>query len=232
MHWPFLSQEEFELACSSLNQRYIQAKQKSNSLTFKLTHRYIAASGSSYIQIIRLLQPALDVTGLSNALAKLEFFEYGSFECDNNVDYLSEEYDKEALRILDFPPEYSHLPCQPYVIYEIHLHPTYRTPTLWFSLHDLQPGDNSIDIETVYRYLLPHNCYSKFQSFRIPGILSAAPHPVTDLPALFVHPCQTKEAMEKFDCPLEDYLMVWIGIVGGSVGLWLPAEMAQAPEVV
>lgn len=94
MHWPFLSQEEFELACSSLNQRYIQAKQKSNSLTFKLTHRYIAASGSSYIQIIRLLQPALDVTGLSNALAKLEFFEYGSFECDNNVDYLSEEYDK------------------------------------------------------------------------------------------------------------------------------------------
>ena len=32
--------------------------------------------------------------------------------------------------------------------------------------------------------------------------------------------------MEKFDCSKENYLMVWLGLVGGCVGLWVPAEMA------
>jgi ubiquitin-like-conjugating enzyme ATG10 len=33
--------------------------------------------------------------------------------------------------------------------------------------------------------------------------------------------------MESFDCSIRDFLMVWIGIVGGCVGLWVPLEMAQ-----
>lgn len=33
--------------------------------------------------------------------------------------------------------------------------------------------------------------------------------------------------MEDFDCPMTDYLIVWIGLVGGCVGLWIPPEMAQ-----
>lgn len=32
--------------------------------------------------------------------------------------------------------------------------------------------------------------------------------------------------MAGFDCSKEDYLMVWLGLVGGSVGLWVPREMA------
>jgi ubiquitin-like-conjugating enzyme ATG10 len=32
--------------------------------------------------------------------------------------------------------------------------------------------------------------------------------------------------MEKFSCDEENYLMVWLGLVGGCVGLWVPAEMA------
>ncbi len=51
-------------------------------------------------------------------------------------------------------------------------------------------------------------------------------HPVTDVPAFFIHPCTTKEAMEQFKCSLKDYLGVWLGLVGGSVGLWLPRAMA------
>ncbi|RQM06992.1 hypothetical protein DH86_00000123, partial [Scytalidium sp. 3C] len=53
------------------------------------------------------------------------------------------------------------------------------------------------------------------------------PHPITDLPAFFIHPCQTKEAMELFNCSLSEYIMVWLGIVGGCIGLWVPPEMAQ-----
>jgi ubiquitin-like-conjugating enzyme ATG10 len=36
--------------------------------------------------------------------------------------------------------------------------------------------------------------------------------------------------MEGFDCSKEDYLMVWLGLVGGCVGLWVPPEMALASE--
>lgn len=33
--------------------------------------------------------------------------------------------------------------------------------------------------------------------------------------------------MESFDCPMTDYLMAWLGLVGGCVGLWVPPEMAE-----
>ena len=33
--------------------------------------------------------------------------------------------------------------------------------------------------------------------------------------------------MQNFDCPLKDYLMIWLGLVGGCVGLWVPPEMAK-----
>ncbi|RKF62793.1 hypothetical protein OnM2_030014 [Erysiphe neolycopersici] len=232
IHWPFVSQEEFNSACAHFNRRYTQAKKKTNRISFKISCRFIASTRSSYIQVIHLLQPPEDVADLSKALEKLGIDEYQTCECEHKIDYINEENDKEALRLLDSPPKYSPLPCQPYVIYEIHLHPTYRIPTLWFTLHDLHPEDNAQDIETVYRYLVPNEYHSKLRSSGITGSLSAAPHPVTDIPAFFVHPCQTKEAIENFDCPIEDYLMVWIGIVGGSVGLWLPPEMAQATEAI
>jgi ubiquitin-like-conjugating enzyme ATG10 len=33
--------------------------------------------------------------------------------------------------------------------------------------------------------------------------------------------------MENFDCPIKSYLIVWIGLVGSCVGLWVPPEMAR-----
>lgn len=32
--------------------------------------------------------------------------------------------------------------------------------------------------------------------------------------------------MAGFDCAKQDYLMVWLGLVGGCVGLWVPQQMA------
>jgi ubiquitin-like-conjugating enzyme ATG10 len=57
-------------------------------------------------------------------------------------------------------------------------------------------------------------------------LIESQPHPITDVPAFFTHPCQTKEAMENFDCQMANYLMVWLGLVGDCVGLWVPPEMA------
>ena len=41
------------------------------------------------------------------------------------------------------------------VIYEIHLHPTYQVPCLWFSLHDLPVDEPSLTLDTVFRRLVP-----------------------------------------------------------------------------
>jgi hypothetical protein len=48
-------------------------------------------------------------------------------------------------------------------------------------------------------------------------------HPVTDLPAFFIHPCNTGEALDEICHPKprspEEYLLVWLGLVGPLVGL-------------
>jgi hypothetical protein len=41
------------------------------------------------------------------------------------------------------------------VTYEIHLHPTYRVPCLWFNFRGLPPYETAFDIETVFRRLVP-----------------------------------------------------------------------------
>lgn len=54
-------------------------------------------------------------------------------------------------------------------------------------------------------------------------------HPVTDLPAYFIHPCNTAEALaqilnDREVSPLE-YLQIWVGLVGPSVGLYFPKNL-------
>jgi ubiquitin-like-conjugating enzyme ATG10 len=51
-------------------------------------------------------------------------------------------------------------------------------------------------------------------------------NPITGAPSFFVHPCLLGEAMSSFDSSKENYLMTWLGLVGGCVGLWVPKEIA------
>lgn len=146
-----------------------------------------------------------------------------------------------------------------HVVYEIHLHPTYQAPCLWFSLHNLPNDEQAFDIDTVFRRLVPDQYKNGLRSAGGIGGISAdvrtfflnslllkeltrrllcvversrltqtilQHHPVTGLPSFFIHPCLIGEAMSNFDCSKENYLMVWLGLVGGCVGLWVPAEMA------
>ncbi|KAG4442280.1 hypothetical protein IFR05_002204 [Cadophora sp. M221] len=243
--WPFLNQEEFELACAFFDQKYVRAKLGPTRKIFKIRSRRVATTGNSYIEILRLLQPPDDEDELSQALGMLGGGGGGlgglsdaKDDVDMMVDTVDEDGDQEALRPVsttnklearaDSLPQYSQYSHQPWVTYEIHLHPTYSMPTLWFTLHDLPMGEPTFDLESVYRYLVPREYKSKLRAAGITGGISAAPHPITDVPAFFIHPCQTKEAMENFECSMEEYLMVWIGLVGGCVGLSVPLEMAQA----
>ncbi len=72
------------------------------------------------------------------------------------------------------PPHYTPYSHQPYVTYEIHLHPTYNMPTLWFRLHDLPMGEPAFDLDAVYRYLVPPEYKSKLRAAGITGGVSAA----------------------------------------------------------
>jgi ubiquitin-like-conjugating enzyme ATG10 len=72
------------------------------------------------------------------------------------------------------PPKYSLHSHQPYVIYQIHLHPTYSVPTLWFTLYDLPMGEPAFDLDSVYRYLVPDEFKSRLRAAGIMGGLSGA----------------------------------------------------------
>lgn len=57
-------------------------------------------------------------------------------------------------------------------------------------------------------------------------------HPVADQPAYFVHPCNTPEALlalkpDKSLTP-EEYMLLWLGLIGSSVGLHVPSKLITA----
>lgn len=69
--WPFLSQEEFELACAFFDRKYIRAELGPTRRIFKVRHRRDATTGTSFIEILRLLNLPDDEDALVAALGKL-----------------------------------------------------------------------------------------------------------------------------------------------------------------
>ncbi|PFH60680.1 hypothetical protein XA68_10550 [Ophiocordyceps unilateralis] len=112
------------------------------------------------------------------------------------------------------------------VTYEIHLHSSYRVPCLWFTFHNLPVDEPAFSIDTVFRRLVPEEYKSRLQGLGAVGGISADHHPITGVPAFFIHPCLLGDAISGFQCSLDNYLMIWLGLVGGCVGLWVPREMA------
>ncbi len=69
--WPFFNQEEFELACAFFDQKYVKASLGQKRQIFKIRSRRTLTVGTSYIEIIRILQLPEDEDELSLALAGL-----------------------------------------------------------------------------------------------------------------------------------------------------------------
>jgi ubiquitin-like-conjugating enzyme ATG10 len=69
--WPFLNQEEFELACAFFDQRYVRASLGATRQMFKIRSRRTLTTGESYIELLRLLQLPENEDELSLALSKL-----------------------------------------------------------------------------------------------------------------------------------------------------------------
>lgn len=104
----------------------------------------------------------------------------------------------------------------------------YQVPVLWFTLHRI-PSGVSTGIEAVYQHLVPEIFHSGLRQIGVIGAISIANHPISDLPAFFVHPCNTAEALQAAcqdrRCSEEAYIMIWLGLVGPSVNLYVPSQL-------
>jgi ubiquitin-like-conjugating enzyme ATG10 len=53
-------------------------------------------------------------------------------------------------------------------------------------------------------------------------------HPLFSRQWLFIHPCNTPQALEQFkdtQPDIDDYILLWLGLVGPVVGLHIPLDM-------
>lgn len=125
---------------------------------------------------------------------------------------------------------------------------SYRVPVLYFLLHNLPPV-KSRSIDSVYELLVPGHLHASAKAVGVMGGIGMTVsttqamsigmltlgihqnHPFTDMPCFWVHPCNTARAMcdilggiKGETTPLE-YLVIWTGLVGVTVGLSLPKDM-------
>ncbi|KAL5615604.1 uncharacterized protein BROUX77_001441 [Berkeleyomyces rouxiae] len=254
--YPWLSADEFTECCHHLEARYCRAtlgplrpRWKLSAVSaLDLCGAGIGAGSSggyvTYLQIVRPLEIALDSDGLAAEIDRLGMGleSWGRSSHSSTDKTCAEEgllgsrmetdelQDEAALRIPNVVGDGDSLRDVGRVTYEIHLHPTYRVPCLWFSLEDLPVDEPAFDIETVFRRLVPDQFKSGLRALGHMGGISMDHHPLTGVPCFFVHPCLLGDAMSAFSdqCTKANYIMLWMGLVGGCVGLWVPKEMAQA----
>ncbi|KAG7007199.1 hypothetical protein G7Y79_00011g030970 [Physcia stellaris] len=138
------------------------------------------------------------------------------------------------------------------VAYSIIHSPTYQVPVLYFSFRNLPSTYNPNSLDTVYQLLAPKETRQDLESFGVMGAISMAVstsntsqpstktdvklqnHPITDFPCFFIHPCNTAEAMGELlrgrAVGAFEYLLIWLGLVGSCVGLFVPKEFALSAE--
>lgn len=93
--WPFLTQEEFELACAHFDQKYVQAELGPTRRIFKIRHRRNLTTGTSYIEILRLLSLPDDDDELAIAFGKMG----GDSSTAPHMEIDSSEEDKDEVSI-------------------------------------------------------------------------------------------------------------------------------------
>ncbi|GAB1731854.1 hypothetical protein NU195Hw_g5171t1 [Hortaea werneckii] len=117
------------------------------------------------------------------------------------------------------------------VHYDIVYSPTYQVPVLYltFPSTDRSPLPSP---DEVYNLLVPFTYRAQLQAVGPMSALSmTGEHPVTGGPAYFVHPCLTQDSMRAVlagrQVSAAEYLAMWIGVIGATVGLSLPVSLAR-----
>ncbi|KAK5628169.1 hypothetical protein RRF57_003884 [Xylaria bambusicola] len=219
--YPFLTQEEFAEVCHYFDAKYCRTTLGPLRSQWHLRLRTALDTSPNsdtgvltYIQITKPLKSRRNDEVDNELASRLNSFglddslllDMDQFMADSML--MNEELDTEVVR---YPSRLNPGRANGIVEYEIHLHPTYQAPCLWFSLHNLPFDESPLDLDSVSRYLTNTK-------------LTASSHHC--VPTFFVHPCNLGDVMATFDCPKEDYLTVWLGVAGSCVGLGVPKELA------
>lgn len=257
--FPSLSAEEFIETCHHLDRRYCQAELGALRLHWKLRLCTVMLPEfvlndipNTYVQITRVLEAPKELDLDLSSLSLSE--EEQSLVADQGLMDL-----EESDQVLINKPEDRPGKICGFVTYEIHLHPTYRMPCLWFRISSLTTGESQYNLDTVFQLLVPDAYKDGLRRYNGVGGISMdvsslfviyekygygtsmklgtvggtrrrlltplKHHPVSGHPWFFVHPCLAGDQMSAFECSREDYLTIWLGLVGGCVGLWIPKEM-------
>ncbi|KAI0526111.1 hypothetical protein F5B22DRAFT_269062 [Xylaria bambusicola] len=233
--YPFLTQEEFAEVCHYFDAKYCRTTLGPLRSQWQLRLRTALDTSPNsdtgvvtFIQITKPLESRRNNevdNELASRLGNFALNEPPLLDTDQSMAdsmLMNEELDTEVVR---YPSKLNPSRGNGIVEYEIHLHPTYQAPCLWFSLHNLPFDESPLDIDSVFRHLVPDEFIHRIGHNPIGGI-SIDHHPVTGVPTFFVHPCNLGDVMATFDCSKEDYLTVWLGIAGSCVGLGVPKELA------
>lgn len=120
------------------------------------------------------------------------------------------------------------------VEYHILLSPSYETPVLYFQVITRSSGTPlQVSLADMYTTLVTVDLRVAVERVGVMGGISQGDHPVLGVPYYFVHPCNTVDAMREWELEWrkgmgpEAYLGIWIGLVGGVVGLWMPEDMTR-----
>jgi ubiquitin-like-conjugating enzyme ATG10 len=202
--FPHLTDSEFEVACNSLFQKFHQRRDSQQEW---LSVDKLSQHETAFLRITKPLPSRTESAS-----------DYG-----NELDYDEvTEDDEEALHDTTTP--------QPTIHYDIILSPTYCVPVLYTSIADTQHRYPPT-MNTLYEFLVPPQFKAQTENVGVMGGITITDHPVTSRPVFFIHPCRTVEVMEASiekgrDVTAEEYLMLWMGSLGKSVGLDIPLALA------
>ncbi|KAK9439076.1 autophagy-related protein Atg10 [Metarhizium brunneum] len=153
-NYPFINPEEFAEACHHLDSQYCRAtlgplrKRWKLKVCTALDLAFSTEGGyTTYIQIVRPLEIPGDLDlNLDSFTISPSPTTHDIPTADNKM--IDDESDEAAI----VKPTSQ---ATETVTYEIHRHPTYRVPCLWFSLHGLPPHEPAFNIDTIFRRLVP-----------------------------------------------------------------------------
>ncbi|KAI7156946.1 hypothetical protein KC349_g5939 [Hortaea werneckii] len=189
--------------------------------------------GAYRLRITRVVRPRTsaaphDGQNLSCATTRLDRDPVSNDESEESLPQLK-EVDSEILT--KSSPSSTGDQNERKIHYDIVYSPTYQVPVLYLSF----PSTNCSPLPPpyeVYDLLVPHPYKAQLQAVGPMSALSmTGEHPVTGGPAYFVHPCLTQDSMRAVmagrKVSAAEYLALWVGVVGATVGLSLPVSLAR-----
>lgn len=154
---------------------------------------------------------------------------------DSETHANGEELDEADDEALDRISHHIHTE-QLVVVHEVVHSPSYQVPVLYLTFQRVSPYKTlpykPSTADEAYELLVPSLYKPAIQNVGIMGALSMTDHPMSGLPTYFVHPCRTAEAIQAIigdvrNVEAERYLLMWLGMIGSSVGLDVPIELAE-----